>query len=128
LQDAVAVRAPYGVAAVGCKASDAHWEWTCELERIVVGVDGSDAAAAALGWLRKSYSHDPARFGEFTRRHRAELKDAKRSEAPDHLRTLAKRPEPHPAHGHKGARDQPSRGAGRDAAQMISDLENPAST
>lgn len=35
---------------VGCKANDARWEWTCELKRILVGVDGSAAAAAALGW------------------------------------------------------------------------------
>jgi nucleotide-binding universal stress UspA family protein len=44
------LRAPYGSAPVGCKANDAHWEWTCELKCILVGVDGSEAAAAALGW------------------------------------------------------------------------------
>ena len=48
--DAVSLRALYGAAPVGCKANDTHWEWTCQLKRILVGVDGSDAAAAALGW------------------------------------------------------------------------------
>jgi nucleotide-binding universal stress UspA family protein len=32
------------------QASDDDREGTCELKRILVGVDGSDAAAAALGW------------------------------------------------------------------------------
>jgi uncharacterized protein YeaO (DUF488 family) len=40
--------------------------------------------------LRKWYSHDPARFKEFTRRYHAELKQAARSDALAHLRELAK--------------------------------------
>ena len=40
--------------------------------------------------LRKWYSHDPAKFEEFTRRYHAELKQAERSDAVAHLRTLAK--------------------------------------
>ncbi len=40
--------------------------------------------------LRKWYSHDPARFKEFTRRYHAELKQPERSDALAHLRALAK--------------------------------------
>jgi uncharacterized protein YeaO (DUF488 family) len=40
--------------------------------------------------LRKWYSHDPARFAEFTRRYHAELKQPERSDALAHLRKLAK--------------------------------------
>ena len=40
--------------------------------------------------LRKWYSHDPARFEEFTRRYHAELKQPERSDALAHLRKLAK--------------------------------------
>jgi uncharacterized protein YeaO (DUF488 family) len=39
--------------------------------------------------LRKWYSHDPAKFAEFTKRYRAELKTAERGEALGHLRELA---------------------------------------
>ena len=39
--------------------------------------------------LRKWYSHDPAKFTEFTKRYQAELKDAERGEALRHLRELA---------------------------------------
>jgi len=60
---------------------------------------GMDKAKAALNeWckdvspsteLRKWYSHDPAKFGEFARRYRAELDDPERAEALQHLRKLA---------------------------------------
>jgi uncharacterized protein YeaO (DUF488 family) len=40
--------------------------------------------------LRKWYAHDPARFAEFTRRYRAELKDPERAEALARLRGLAR--------------------------------------
>src|SRR5207244_1228890 len=40
--------------------------------------------------LREWYSHDPARFEEFTHRYHAELKDPARSDALAHLRELAK--------------------------------------
>jgi uncharacterized protein YeaO (DUF488 family) len=40
--------------------------------------------------LRKWYAHDPARFDEFSRRYRAELKDPQPAEALAHLRALAK--------------------------------------
>jgi uncharacterized protein YeaO (DUF488 family) len=41
--------------------------------------------------LRKWYSHDPARFKEFTRRYHVELKEPERSDALAHLKKLAKR-------------------------------------
>ena len=60
---------------------------------------GVSKAKAALGeWckdvspsteLRKWYSHDPAKFEEFTRRYCAELEDPERAEALQHLRELA---------------------------------------
>jgi len=40
--------------------------------------------------LRKWYSHDPARFKEFSRRYRAELKEPQPAESLAHLRALAK--------------------------------------
>jgi uncharacterized protein YeaO (DUF488 family) len=39
--------------------------------------------------LRKWYSHDPAKFEEFTRRYGAELEQAERAQALQHLRDLA---------------------------------------
>jgi uncharacterized protein YeaO (DUF488 family) len=41
--------------------------------------------------LRKWYSHDPARFKEFGRRYRSELKDPERAAGLAHLRELAKK-------------------------------------
>ena len=58
----------------------------------------SKAEAALSEWckdvapsteLRRWYSHDPAKFEEFTRRYGAELEDPQRSEALQHLRELA---------------------------------------
>ena len=39
--------------------------------------------------LRKWYSHDPAKFEDFTRRYGAELEQAERAQALQHLRDLA---------------------------------------
>jgi uncharacterized protein YeaO (DUF488 family) len=39
--------------------------------------------------LRKWYSHDPAKFEEFTRRYGVELEQAERAQALQHLRGLA---------------------------------------
>ncbi|MEO7015143.1 MAG: DUF488 family protein [Leifsonia sp.] len=39
--------------------------------------------------LRKWYSHDPAKFAEFTRKYQAELKQDERGKALQHLRELA---------------------------------------
>ncbi|NUS11631.1 MAG: DUF488 family protein [Streptomyces sp.] len=41
--------------------------------------------------LRKWYGHEPARFAEFRRRYRAELRDDGHRDAVDHLRELADR-------------------------------------
>ena len=41
--------------------------------------------------LRKWYAHDQARFAEFRRRYRGELRDPTRAEALRHLRVLARR-------------------------------------
>jgi uncharacterized protein YeaO (DUF488 family) len=58
----------------------------------------SNAKAALNEWckgvspsteLRKWYSHDPAKFAEFTRRYCAELEDPDRTEAVQHLREFA---------------------------------------
>ncbi|MEV4745497.1 DUF488 family protein [Streptosporangium sp. NPDC049248] len=46
-------------------------------------------AVAPSTELRKWYGHDPARFEEFGRRYRAELKDPERATALEHLRELA---------------------------------------
>ena len=40
--------------------------------------------------LRKWYSHDPARYEEFSRRYKTELKEPERADALTHLHTLAK--------------------------------------
>ncbi len=40
--------------------------------------------------LRKWYGHDPAKFDEFAKRYKAELKDPARAQALDHLRELAR--------------------------------------
>ena len=40
--------------------------------------------------LRKWYAHDPARFAEFSRRYRAELKEPERAAALRHLQELAR--------------------------------------
>ncbi|MEV4376031.1 DUF488 family protein [Streptosporangium sp. NPDC049644] len=47
-------------------------------------------AVAPSTELRKWYGHDPARFEEFGRRYRAELKDPERATALEHLRELAR--------------------------------------
>lgn len=40
--------------------------------------------------LRKWYSHDPAKFAEFSKRYKTELKDPARAKALEHLHELAK--------------------------------------
>ncbi len=40
--------------------------------------------------LRTWYAHDPQRFAEFGRRYRAEVAEAERANAVDHLRVLAR--------------------------------------
>lgn len=60
----------------GMRKEDAHLdEWLREV--------------APSNELRRWYGHDPARFAEFRRRYRAELRDAEHREAAEHLRDLA---------------------------------------
>ncbi|MDN5382543.1 MULTISPECIES: DUF488 domain-containing protein [Streptomyces] len=60
----------------GMRKEDAHLdEWLREI--------------APSSELRRWYGHDPARFDEFRRRYRAELRDAEHREAAEHLRDLA---------------------------------------
>ncbi|GAA3415111.1 DUF488 domain-containing protein [Streptosporangium vulgare] len=47
-------------------------------------------AVAPSTELRTWYGHDPARFEEFGRRYRAELKDPERAAALEHLREMAR--------------------------------------
>ncbi|MGJ6962490.1 DUF488 domain-containing protein [Streptosporangium sp. G11] len=47
-------------------------------------------AVAPSTELRTWYGHDPARFEEFGRRYRAELKDPERAAALEHLREIAR--------------------------------------
>ena len=48
--------------------------------------------AAPSTELRKWYGHDPARFDEFRRRYRAELRRGEAAQAVEHLNGIAKRP------------------------------------
>jgi uncharacterized protein YeaO (DUF488 family) len=65
--------------------------WPRGLTKAKADLDEWCKAVAPSTELRKWYRHDPARFGEFTRRYRGELQDAERSDALDHLRSLAKK-------------------------------------
>jgi len=80
------------------------YEEASELDGVRVLVDHiwprgvSKAKAALTEWckdvapsaeLRTWYSHDPAKFEEFTRRYGAELEEPERAEALQHLRELA---------------------------------------
>ena len=60
----------------GLRKQDAHVERWCK-------------EVAPSTELRKWYNHEPARFEEFTRRYRAELEQADRRRALQHLQDLA---------------------------------------
>jgi len=64
--------------------------WPRGLTKARAALDEWCKDVAPSGELRKWYSHDPARFGDFGRRYQAELKDPRRAEALSHLRELAK--------------------------------------
>ncbi|HEY5362414.1 MAG TPA: DUF488 family protein [Streptosporangiaceae bacterium] len=64
--------------------------WPRGLTKARAALDEWCQDVAPSGELRKWYSHDPARFGDFGRRYQAELKDPRRAEALSHLRELAK--------------------------------------
>ena len=64
--------------------------WPRGLTKVKAHLDEWCKDVAPSTELRKWYSHDPARFAEFTRRYHAELKEPGRSDALTHLRELAK--------------------------------------
>jgi uncharacterized protein YeaO (DUF488 family) len=64
--------------------------WPRGLAKAKAGLDEWCKQVAPSTELRKWYNHDPARFGEFTRRYHAELKEPQRSDALAHLRELAR--------------------------------------
>jgi uncharacterized protein YeaO (DUF488 family) len=64
--------------------------WPRGLSKAKAALDEWCKDVAPSGELRKWYGHDPARFEEFGRRYRLELKDPGRAEALAHLRALAK--------------------------------------
>lgn len=63
--------------------------WPRGLSKAKAGFGEWCKAIAPSTALRKWYSHDPERFGEFARRYRAELEEPERAEALQHLRDLA---------------------------------------
>jgi uncharacterized protein YeaO (DUF488 family) len=64
--------------------------WPRGLTKAKAGLDEWYKHIAPSTELRKWYSHDPARFEEFSRRYRSELNEPERAEAMAHLRKLAK--------------------------------------
>jgi uncharacterized protein YeaO (DUF488 family) len=64
--------------------------WPRGLTKERAGLDEWCKEVAPSTELRKWYSHDPARFKEFTRRYHVELKQPERSVALAHLQELAK--------------------------------------
>lgn len=64
--------------------------WPRGLAKAKAGLDEGCKQVAPSTELRKWYSHDPARYAEFTHRYHAELREPERSAALDHLRELAK--------------------------------------
>lgn len=64
--------------------------WPRGLAKARAGLDEWCKHVAPSTELRRWYSHDPARFEEFTRRYHAELRQPERASALDHLRELAK--------------------------------------
>ena len=65
--------------------------WPRGLRKAEAGFDEWCKEAAPSPELRKWYGHDPARFDEFRRRYRAELRDGAGARAVAHLRRFAER-------------------------------------
>ena len=63
--------------------------WPRGLSKDAAALDEWLKAVAPSDELRRWYGHDPARFGEFSRRYTRELAEPERSEALTHLRDLA---------------------------------------
>lgn len=64
--------------------------WPRGLAKAKAAIDEWCKDIAPSTELRKWYSHDPARFDEFSRRYQAELNEPQPAEALAHLRTLAR--------------------------------------
>ena len=64
--------------------------WPRGLSKERAALDEWCKSVAPSTALRQWYAHDPARFDEFDRRFRAELKGPERAEALAHLRDLAR--------------------------------------
>jgi uncharacterized protein YeaO (DUF488 family) len=64
--------------------------WPRGLAKAKAAIDEWCKDIAPSTELRKWYNHDPARFEEFSRRYRAELKEPEPAESLAHLRALAK--------------------------------------
>ena len=64
--------------------------WPRGLSRQRAAFDEWLPAVAPSSELRRWYGHDPGRFDEFARRYQAELADAARHEALQHLRDLGR--------------------------------------
>ena len=63
--------------------------WPRGLAKDAGKVDEWVKAVAPSDELRRWYGHEPAKFGEFRRRYRAELRDGEQAGALAHLRELA---------------------------------------
>ncbi len=63
--------------------------WPRGLAKAAAPIDEWAKAVAPSEELRRWYGHEPARFGEFSRRYTAELAGPERSAALHHLRDLA---------------------------------------
>lgn len=65
--------------------------WPRGLSKASAALDRWCREVAPSDELRRWYAHDPARFKEFRRRYRAELKEPARAEAMRDLKTLARK-------------------------------------
>jgi uncharacterized protein YeaO (DUF488 family) len=63
--------------------------WPRGMTKVRAALDEWCKDVAPSTELRKWYGHDPAKFEEFTRRYGAELEQAERAQALQHLRNLA---------------------------------------
>jgi uncharacterized protein YeaO (DUF488 family) len=63
--------------------------WPRGMTKVRAALDEWCKDVAPSTELRKWYSHDPAKFEEFTRRYGGELEQADRAQALQHLRDLA---------------------------------------
>jgi uncharacterized protein YeaO (DUF488 family) len=79
--------------------------WPRGLAKAAAEIDEWAKAVSPSTELRKWYGHEPAKFGEFRKRYRAELAGAE--EDVERLRGLAPARPAHPAHGDRRAGPEP---------------------